>query len=158
MTQTRRVQVRNGRMLVVLTLLAGLLAVVLSPSASAAVPAGFTDTAVITGRNQPTSVTFAPNGQVLVTEKGGKIYSYASLSDTSPTLVADLSTQVDNYWDRGLLGLAVPPSYPTDNHLYVLYTPTTPRSAARPRSGTTGAPTRRAQRRTGAWSVAGSAG
>ncbi len=122
MTQTRSVQVRNGRMLGVLTLLAGLLAVVLSPSASAAVPAGFTDTAVITGRVHPTSVTFAPNGQVLVTEKGGKIYSYASLSDTSPTLVADLSTQVDDYWDRGLLGLAVPPSYPTDNHLYVLYT------------------------------------
>ena len=90
--------------------------------ASATVPAGFTDTTVISGRTNPTSVSFAPNGQVLVTEKSGKIWSYSGLTDTAPTLVADLRTQVDDFWDRGLLGLAVPPNYPTDNHLYVLYT------------------------------------
>src|SRR4051794_20667204 len=90
-------------------------------TSSAAEPAGFTDTAVISGRSNPTSVSFAPNGQVFITEKSGLIWAYSGLSDPSPTLVADLSTQVDNYWDRGLLGLAVPPNYPTDNHLYVLY-------------------------------------
>jgi glucose/arabinose dehydrogenase len=93
----------------------------LSPQAEASVPAGFTDTAVITGRTNPTSVSFAPNGEIFVTEKSGRIWSYDGLSDTTATSVADLRTQVDDYWDRGLLGLAVPPGYPTDNHLYVLY-------------------------------------
>lgn len=106
--------------LVLLSLLAASLAVEVSRS-SATVPAGFTDTAVISGRSNPTSVSFAPNGQVLVAEKSGLIWAYSGLSDLNPTLVVDLRTQVDNYWDRGLLGLAVPPNYPTDNHLYVLY-------------------------------------
>jgi glucose/arabinose dehydrogenase len=66
-------------------------------------------------------VTFAPNGQIFVTEKSGLIWSYTSLSDPSPVRVADLRTQVHDYWDRGLLGLAVPPGYPADNHLYALY-------------------------------------
>jgi glucose/arabinose dehydrogenase/PKD repeat protein len=28
---------------------------------------------------------------------------------------------VDDYWDRGLLGLALPPNFPTDPYVYVLY-------------------------------------
>jgi glucose/arabinose dehydrogenase len=113
-------------------LIAALLGVV-GPAASAAVPAGFSDTAVITGRVNPTSVTFAANGQVLVTEKRGKIWAYNGLSDTKPTLMADLGTQVDNYWDRGLLGLAIPPNYPTDNHVYVLYTADAPIGGTAPK-------------------------
>src|SRR4051794_36638926 len=80
--------------------------------ASAALPAGFTDSSVITGRINPTTVQFAPDGHVFVAEKSGKIWLYSSLSDTSPTLFADLSGRVDDYWDRGLLGLAIPPTYP----------------------------------------------
>jgi glucose/arabinose dehydrogenase len=100
-----------------------LLVVALAPApASAALPAGFKDSIVISGRTNPTSVNFAPDGRILITEKSGKIWLYQSLSDTSPTLFADLSRQVDDYWDRGLLGLAVPPGFPTDNHVYVLYT------------------------------------
>jgi PKD repeat protein len=90
--------------------------------AQATMPAGFTDTTAISGRTNPTSVTFAPDGRIFVTEKSGKIWLYQSLSDTSPALFADLSSKVDDYWDRGLLGLAVPPAFPTDNHVYVLYT------------------------------------
>jgi hypothetical protein len=91
-------------------------------AAPASMPAGFTDSTAISGRTNPTSVSFAPDGRIFVTEKSGKIWSYQSLSDTSPALFADLSSKVDDYWDRGLLGLAVPPAFPTDNHVYVLYT------------------------------------
>jgi glucose/arabinose dehydrogenase len=103
-------------------LLVGALAVLVTPPASATIPPGFRDTVVFSGRVNPTSLTFAPNGRVLVTEKSGLIWAYSGLGDSSPTQVADLRAQVDDYWDRGLLGLAVPPNYPTDNHLYVLYT------------------------------------
>lgn len=93
-------------------------------SASAAVPSGFADTSVITGLTNPTSVTFVPaNGHVLITEKRGRVLEFSSLTDTTPTVVADLSKQVDDYWDRGLLGLAVPADYATatNKQLYVLY-------------------------------------
>ncbi|HEX4433107.1 MAG TPA: PQQ-dependent sugar dehydrogenase [Frankiaceae bacterium] len=90
-------------------------------TAHAALPTGFSDNVVLSGLVNPTQLDFAPDGSILVGEKSGKILSFKSFSDTSPTLVADLSSEVDDYWDRGLLGLAVPPNYPTDNHLYVLY-------------------------------------
>jgi hypothetical protein len=35
---------------------------------------------------------------------------------------ADLSTNVHNFWDRGLLGVALHPEFPTVPYVYVLYT------------------------------------
>src|SRR5215211_1789584 len=92
-----------------------------APSASAAVPAGFTDTAVITGLTAPTAVSFAADGRVFIAEKSGLIKTYDSLADTTPTTVADLRPAVHNFWDRGLLGLAIDPSYPARPYLYALY-------------------------------------
>jgi glucose/arabinose dehydrogenase len=85
-------------------------------------PEGFQEEAVITGRTDPTAVRFAANGQVFIAEKSGLIWVYDGVSDPTPALVADLRTQVHNFWDRGLLGLAVAPGYPDTPHLYVLYT------------------------------------
>lgn len=122
MVTQRRVPRLTLSGLLTLVLLAALLTGADSRASAAVLPTGFTDTIVITGRTEPTSVSFAPNGAVIVTEKAGKVWSYSSLADSSPTLVADLTTQTQGFWDRGLLGLAIPPNYPTDNHLYVLYT------------------------------------
>ena len=36
--------------------------------------------------------------------------------------MADLRTNVHNYWDRGLLGMTLSPTFPTDPSIYVLYT------------------------------------
>ncbi len=90
-------------------------------NARAALPSGFSDTVVLSGLTNPTQLEFASDGSILVAQKNGKIFSFKSFADTNPTLVADLSSEVDDYWDRGLLGLAVPPNYPADQHLYVLY-------------------------------------
>ena len=73
-------------------------------SAQAVVPTGFTDQPTLTGLTAPTVVQFAPDGRVFVAEKRGMIKVFDSLSDTTPTTFADLRTQVDDYWDRGLLG------------------------------------------------------
>ena len=51
---------------------------------------------------------------MFVAEKRGTIKVFDSLSDTTPTTFVDLSSQVDNYWDRGLLGMALPPNFPTN--------------------------------------------
>ena len=46
-------------------------------------------------------------------------------------MFADLRTNVHNFWDRGLLGMALDPNFPTTPYVYVLYTydhvPQTPR-------------------------------
>lgn len=93
------------------------------PAATAA-PAqpGFQETIAINGLTEPTTVKFASDGRVFVAEKSGIIKVFDSLSDTTPTTFADLSTNVYNYWDRGLLGMALAPNFPTDPYVYVLYT------------------------------------
>ena len=47
---------------------------------------------------------------------------FNKLTDTTPTVFADLSAQVYNLWDRGLLGPALDPTFPADPYVYVLYT------------------------------------
>ena len=55
-------------------------------------------------------------------EKSGVIKVFDSLTDTTPTTFADLNVNVYNFWDRGLLGMALAPDFPTDPVVYVLYT------------------------------------
>ena len=47
---------------------------------------------------------------------------FDSLTDTTPTIFADLRTATHNYWDRGLLGIALHPNFPATPYVYVLYT------------------------------------
>jgi glucose/arabinose dehydrogenase len=86
------------------------------------VPAGFADTVAISGLTQPTDVAFAADGRVFIGEKSGLIKVFDSLSDTTPTVFADMRTQVHNFWDRGLLGITLDPGFPAKPYVYALYT------------------------------------
>ena len=100
-----------------------LVAIMLPPTALAAtLPSGFQESIVFSGLTQPTAVRFASDGRVFVAEKSGLIKVFDSLADTSPTIFADLRTNVHNFWDRGLLGLALHPNFPLTPYVYVLYT------------------------------------
>ena len=120
---------RPGRLLfaavLALTLVAGTAALPGVPREAAAAPAppGFTADAVATGLNMPTQMAFSPDGKVYVAEKGGTIRVFASSSSSTSTVFADLSTNVFNNWDRGLLGIAVDPRFNDGVHryVYVLY-------------------------------------
>jgi glucose/arabinose dehydrogenase len=85
-------------------------------------PSGFHDTVVFRGLQRPTTIAFAKDGRIFVAEQAGKIEVYQSLHDRKPTLFADLSTDVNSMWERGLLGLALAPNFPKDPYVYVLYT------------------------------------
>jgi glucose/arabinose dehydrogenase/PKD repeat protein len=91
------------------------------PAAASTLPTGFRDSVVLSGLVNPTILQFAPDGRIFVGQKSGVIKVFQSLTDTSPVTFADLSGEVDDYWDRGLLGMALPPNFPTDPHVYVLY-------------------------------------
>jgi glucose/arabinose dehydrogenase len=106
--------------------------------AAAALPPGFADMVVLSGLTQPTAVAFAGDGRVFVAEKSGLIKVFDSLTDPTATVVADLRTQTHNFWDRGLLGLALDPAFPTRPYLYVLYTYDAEPGGTEPRWGTPG--------------------
>jgi glucose/arabinose dehydrogenase len=108
-----------------LAFLAAAAAVLLLPVSSAGagtVPAGFQEKAVMSGFTEPTSVVFSPDGRVFVAEKSGVIKVFDGVTDTTPQVFADLSREVYNYWDRGLLGMALDPAFPARPYIYVLYT------------------------------------
>ncbi|MGW3351112.1 LamG-like jellyroll fold domain-containing protein [Nonomuraea rubra] len=94
--------------------------VALAPQA-VALPQRFQKQTVFSGLTSPTNVEFAADGRVFVAEKGGYIKVFDSLTDTTPTVYADLRTRVHDFWDRGLLGLALHPDFPEDPRVYVLY-------------------------------------
>ena len=111
-----------------------------SATASAATyPTGFSEQTVFSGLTNPTAIRFSSDGRVFVAEKSGLIKVFDSLADTQPDVFADLRTQVHNFWDRGLLGLALDPEFPADPYVYVLYTHDAAIGGVAPRWGTAGA-------------------
>jgi glucose/arabinose dehydrogenase len=91
------------------------------PAVATTLPSGFQEQIVFSGLTQPTDLEFSPDGRIFVAEKGGRIKVFDDLADTTPILFADLSTNVHDQWDRGLLGLALPPNFPASPWVYVLY-------------------------------------
>ncbi|NOT34809.1 MAG: PKD domain-containing protein [Candidatus Eisenbacteria bacterium] len=69
----------------------------------------------------PTALAFLPGGRMLVTEKGGRVYSVVNgVKRTTPLL--DISSEVLDNVDRGLLGLAIDPNYLANHYVYLMYT------------------------------------
>ena len=94
----------------------------LKPALTGVLPAGFQEQTVFSGLTQPTNIQFAPNGKIFVAQKTGIILEYDSLTDTTPVTFADLSQEVMDYWDRGLLSMAIDPGLTTGRpYIYVLY-------------------------------------
>src|SRR5215210_141024 len=92
-----------------------------SGSASAAPPSGFQETTALAGLSSPTVVRFASDGRVFVAEQSGRIKVWDNLADPTASVFADLSTNVQNFWDRGLLGMALDPQFPARPYVYVSY-------------------------------------
>jgi glucose/arabinose dehydrogenase len=130
---------RRRAVLVVIALLVsvGVVApLVTSKTATAAtMPAGFVEQVVFSGLDRPTNLEFSPDGRVFVAEKSGVIKVYDGVADTAPDVFADLSGEVDDQWDRGLLGIALAPGFPVNPWVYVLYTVPSGVTCSNPNSG-----------------------
>jgi len=97
----------------------------------------FSEQTVFSGLISPTNIEFAADGRVFVAEKRGVIKVFDSLTDTTPDTFADLRTEVHNYWDRGLLGLALDPKFTTGRpYVYALYSYDADIGGAAPKWGT----------------------
>jgi glucose/arabinose dehydrogenase/PKD repeat protein len=88
--------------------------------ALAAVPTGFSDTFVASVPS-PTALAFTPDGRMLITSQLGalRVYKNGALL-TQPAL--SLGTSVCTNSERGLLGVAVDPSFATNGYVYIFYT------------------------------------
>ena len=108
-----------------------------APALAGTLPPGFTETTVWSGLGDPTALRFAPDGRVFVASKSGIINVFDDLGDTTPTQFADLRSRVHDFWDRGLLGLALDPGFTSGRpYVYVLYAyDKAPNSAQQPRWG-----------------------
>ncbi len=89
-------------------------------------PPGFADVEAIGDLSEAIAVSFAPDGTAFIALKTGVIKSFDYNAGTgqfeplaTSTHFADLSRQVNNYWDRGLTGIAVDPQFGTSGHNYV---------------------------------------
>jgi glucose/arabinose dehydrogenase len=82
-------------------------------------PEGFDDVAVVSGLAKPTSMAFAPDGRLFVTEQEGRVRVVKDgvLLDTP-----FLALATDSSGERGLLGLAFDGEGPATPLLYVYYT------------------------------------
>ncbi len=117
----RRVATVSAVVMVAAATLVGVGAVPAARAAGPTLPAGFSDVIVKSGIPAPAAVAFAPDGHVFVASRTGRIFVYDSMSDPVAKPFADLTGEVFNAYDRGLLGLAVDPQFPARPYVYVMY-------------------------------------
>ena len=83
---------------------------------------------IVSGLNQPVAIEFAPDGRMFIAEKAGvvRIFENGQLQE-SPFI--DISAQVNNVRDRGLMGIAVHPDFPSIPYVYLSYVYDPPETA-----------------------------
>ena len=140
MSRTRDVQCGARRTVALSSLLVALVAPA-GQARAAVLPQGFQETTLISGLDKPSTYATSPDGRIFVAEKSGIIKVFHGFGDKSPVMFADLRTNVHNYWDRGLLGLALHPSFPSVPYVYVLYTYDAPPGGVAPTWGSPGGTT-----------------
>ena len=81
---------------------------------------GFVTDAAVTGIGTATAFTFAPDGRMFIAQKDGnvRIFKNGQLLATPFYTV----TPVNDYHDRGLLGIALDPNFASNGNVYLSYT------------------------------------
>ena len=79
-------------------------------AAAAAVREGFTETTVASGLASPTAMALAPDGRLFVTQQAGAL---RVIKNGSLLATPFLTVPVSSLGERGLLGVAFDPGFPT---------------------------------------------
>jgi glucose/arabinose dehydrogenase len=105
-----------------LTLLAGLAAVssTVAPSNSRVWPQGLIEVPVASGWQEPVGLCFAEDGRMFVWEKSGRVWNVENGVKAAQPLI-DLSEEVGNWRDFGMLGFALDPYFYDNGYIYCLY-------------------------------------
>jgi glucose/arabinose dehydrogenase len=82
-------------------------------------PAGFSRIQVATGLNNPTILTFSPDGRIFIAEQDGDLFIVKNGALLSTPFV---SLPVNSSGERGLLGIAFDPNFTSNQYVYLYYT------------------------------------
>jgi len=85
-----------------------------------ALPQGFVDEAIVGNLDHVVGVAFGPDGRAFIWEKGGKVWTVEN-GVKSATPLIDISSEVRNFADYGMLGLALDPAFAANGRIYLLY-------------------------------------
>ncbi len=75
----------------------------------------------IAGGLDPTDLVIAPDNRIFITIKSGKIFVVEN-DQLLPNTFLDISSQVDNFNERGLGHMVLDPDFEQNNYYYVFYT------------------------------------
>ena len=89
-------------------------------AARADLPPGFDERVVVDGLNQAVGITFAPDGRGFLWEKAGVVRVLEN-GQVLPTPLIDISDEVGNWRDLGLVGLCLDPDFANNGHIYLWY-------------------------------------
>jgi len=86
-------------------------------------PSGFVGDTFVSGIAHPTAMAFTPDGRLFVTQQNGivRVIKNGALLATPFTTITALTGG-----ERGLLGIALDPSFPSNGFVYVYYTTSSP--------------------------------
>jgi len=86
----------------------------------ASLPPGFREDVVANGFTYPTDFAFLPGGDVLVAVKNGLVYRVTP-GHPGRHVVLDLRSRIATFDYRGIMTVAVSPTFARDRRFYVLY-------------------------------------
>ncbi|MCH8821091.1 PQQ-dependent sugar dehydrogenase [Patescibacteria group bacterium] len=89
------------------------------PQAAVPLQGDFEDSIFVSGLSQPTSMAFAPDGRLFVTEKGGNV---RVIKDGKLLSTPFLTVSVNTDRERGLIGVALDPDFENNGYVYIHYT------------------------------------
>ncbi|NNE29516.1 MAG: HYR domain-containing protein [Saprospiraceae bacterium] len=84
-------------------------------------PTGFSDQLFVGSWNQAVGMTFDQGGRMFVWEKGGKVWVVEN-GVKLPNPLIDISEEVGNWRDFGLVGFALDPNFLSNGRIYLQYT------------------------------------
>lgn len=118
---------RTTRILVLIPLILSITLLPTQPQTSAiaqninfVLPEGFTQEVLTDKLDGPTSFAFAPDGRIFITQKAGTVRVWQN-GELLPQNFIDLSHEVNQTADRGLMGIAVHPNFPATPYIYLSY-------------------------------------
>jgi cysteine-rich repeat protein len=84
-------------------------------------PGGFAEEAIGGGWDRAVGLTFASDGKLFVWEKAGRVWQVDSNGQRHGRPLIDISEEVGDWRDYGLLGVATSPNFATNGYIYLAY-------------------------------------
>src|SRR5688500_3732116 len=91
---------------------------------AAVLPSGFTETKYVGDLPEVTSMDFAPDGRLFITEVAGRVRVITK--DGVKLSTPFMTIPVDRYNNRGLIGLEFDPHFSVNRFIFVFYSTTDP--------------------------------